>query len=199
MSLFDEFRILDKIASPLNYSGGKYRLLSQILPFFPDHFTGFVDLFCGGCNVGINVDADWVIFNDQNSELVHLFQLFKRLRKEDVFSRLKEIINQYGLSESSQFGYDYYHCNSAAGLAGYNKEPFLRLREDFNLMTERNDDFYLTLYVLIVYSFNNQIRFNGKGEFNLPVGKRDFNRQMREKLSSFIQRLWKKKLLGPIA
>ena len=45
------------------------------------------------------------------------------------------------------------------------------------------------LYVLIVYAFNNQIRFNKKGEFNLPVGKRDFNKKMREKLSAFIDRL----------
>lgn len=45
------------------------------------------------------------------------------------------------------------------------------------------------LYVLIVYAFNNQIRFNKKGEFNLPVGKRDFNKKMREKLSIFIDRL----------
>ena len=42
------------IQSPLNYTGGKYRLLSQILPLFPDDIETFVDLFCGGCNVGIN-------------------------------------------------------------------------------------------------------------------------------------------------
>ena len=31
--------------------------------------------------------------------------------------------------------------------------------------------------------------FNKKGEFNLPAGKRDFNKKMREKLSTFIDRL----------
>jgi len=45
------------------------------------------------------------------------------------------------------------------------------------------------LYVLIVYAFNNQIRFNSKNEFNLPVGKRDFNDKMKEKLCDFIDRL----------
>lgn len=39
---------------------------------------------------------------------------------------------------------------------------------------------------MIVYSFNNQIRFNSKGEFNLPVGKRDFNQRMESKLIDFI-------------
>ena len=41
--------------------------------------------------------------------------------------------------------------------------------------------------MLIVFSFNNQIRFNAKDEFNLPCGKRDFNAKMQEKLRLFIQ------------
>ena len=45
------------IQSPLNYTGGKYKLLNQILPHFPDNTDTFVDLFCGGCNVGVNVNA----------------------------------------------------------------------------------------------------------------------------------------------
>ena len=35
-------------------------------------------------------------------------------------------------------------------------------------------------------TFNNQIRFNNHGEFNLPVGKRDFNKKIEQKLSDFI-------------
>lgn len=45
------------IKSPLNYTGGKYRLLDRILPAFPRDYCRFVDLFAGGFNVGINVDA----------------------------------------------------------------------------------------------------------------------------------------------
>ena len=52
------------IQSPLNYTGGKYRLLPQILPLFPGHVGTFVDLFCGGCNVGVNVEADVHFYND---------------------------------------------------------------------------------------------------------------------------------------
>ena len=45
------------IKSPMNYVGGKYKLLPQILPLFPKNIETFVDLFCGGFNVGINVEA----------------------------------------------------------------------------------------------------------------------------------------------
>ena len=54
------------IPSALNYTGGKYKLLSQTLPLFPKDADQVVDLFCGGCNVGINVDCNKVLFNDSN-------------------------------------------------------------------------------------------------------------------------------------
>ncbi|MDK7859437.1 DNA adenine methylase, partial [Klebsiella pneumoniae] len=46
------------IKSPLNYIGGKYRILNQIMPLFPKDIKTFVDLFSGGGNVGINVKAE---------------------------------------------------------------------------------------------------------------------------------------------
>lgn len=45
------------IKSPLIYNGGKYKLLPQIMPNFPSECNTFVDLFTGGLNVGINVNA----------------------------------------------------------------------------------------------------------------------------------------------
>ena len=38
----------DLIKSPLNYTGGKFKLLPQILPLFPNDINTFVDLFGGG-------------------------------------------------------------------------------------------------------------------------------------------------------
>ena len=38
------------IKSPLNYTGGKYKLLPQILPLFPNEIDTFIDLFGGGYN-----------------------------------------------------------------------------------------------------------------------------------------------------
>jgi DNA adenine methylase Dam len=45
------------------------------------------------------------------------------------------------------------------------------------------------LYTLILFGFNNQLRFNDKGEFNLPVGKRDFNTAIEAKLIKFLDAL----------
>ena len=177
------------IQSPLNYIGGKFKLLPQLLPLFPNNVDLFVDLFCGGCNVGINAECNRVIFNDSERLLIYLYNTFENLDKEITFELINQIIDKFGLSRLNEFGYEYYGCNSADGLGSYNKNRFLKLREEFNKHTNEEYFYYIMLYVLIIYSFNNQIRFNSKGEFNLPVGKRDFNLNMRNKLSKFINRL----------
>lgn len=174
------------IQSPLNYTGGKFKLLPQILPLFPQRIDTFVDLFCGGCNVGINVVAKKYIYNDVNLRLVYLLHTLKNLDKAITFEMIYDIIKKYDLSLVSKHCYEYYGCESSKGLGTYNKDRFLRLRDDFNKLEVDDYYYYVMLFVLIVYSFNNQIRFNSNGKFNLPVGKRDFNTKMSEKLSVFI-------------
>lgn len=179
------------IQSPLNYTGGKFKLLPQILPLFPKNIDIFVDLFCGGANVGINVKSNKTILNDTNDNLTLLFSMFKNLGN-DFLSLIDEIIEKYKLSQSSKYGYDYYNCDSNTGLAPYNKDRFLKLRDDFNNSKDIGYYHYAMLYTLILYSFNNQIRFNSQGHFNLPVGKRDYNEKMKQKLQKFIDRLKEK-------
>ena len=177
------------IPSALNYTGGKYKLLSQILPLFPKNIDKMVDLFCGGCNVGINVECGKVLFNDNNKYLVGLLDIFRKLSKTEIIQWVYSAIDKYGLSLVSENGYDYYNSESSNGLGDYNKLGYNKLREDFNNKLEKDDEYYLMLYLLIVYSFNNQLRFNRKEEFNLPVGKRDFNSKMKGKLEAFIDRI----------
>ena len=176
------------IKSPLNYTGGKTKLLNQLLPLFPKKIDKFFDLFCGGCNVGINVSANCIYFNDLNKNLISLYNCLKKINSNYIMNEIYNIINFYNLSLVSKYGYDFYKCNSSDGLGSYNRDKYNKLKYDYNSM-KKNELTYIILYVLIVYSFNNQIRFNKKGEFNLPVGKRDFNKNMENKLITFINEL----------
>lgn len=177
------------IASPLNYTGGKFKLLPQILPLFPKKIDTFIDLFCGGCNVGLNVKSKKTIYNDMNDRLINLCEFFKNTDSQNALTQIYNIIAKYELSIVSKYGYDFYKCSSQKGLGEYNKSRFLRLRSDFNAMNYTATEYHILFYVMIVYAFNNQIRFNGSGEFNLPVGKRDFNAKMEQKLVKFIDKL----------
>lgn len=54
------------IEGVMNYTGSKFKLLNQILPFFDYDKSNFVDLFAGGGSIFINVleKYDNVYIND---------------------------------------------------------------------------------------------------------------------------------------
>ncbi len=182
------------VKSPLNFTGGKYKLLPQLLPLFPHKIETFVDLFCGGCNVAINISAKKIICNDIDLNLIGLFLYLKNNSFDELFPKIKQVIKDYNLTDSPSHDYAYYNCNSAKGLGSYNKAGFIRLRNAFNKLENGDNNYYLFLYVLIVYAFNNQIRFNSNGDFNLPIGKRDFNLKMQNKLKLFLGKLEEKNI-----
>lgn len=181
---------MDNIQSCLNYTGGKFKLLNQIIPLFPNDIDVFVDLFCGGANVGINAKANKIECYDNVKEVIDLFNFIKDIEGNDMIISLEKIIEEYGLSSTFNNGYKYYNCDTATGLSQYNRESYIRLRNDYNARRYRSqEEKNLWFYILIIYGFNNQIRFNRKGEFNIPIGKRDFNKNLRNKFIKFSNRI----------
>lgn len=183
--------ISELVKSPLNYTGGKYKLLTQLMDKFPKDIDTFFDIFSGGGNVGINIDAKRVICVDKNDKLISLFKYLQGEEYYHLVNHLDSLIDNYSLSNTYKNGYEFYGCNSGNGVGQYNKDKFLKLRSEYNNSNKKRDDLFL---LLIIYSFNNQIRFNNKGEFNLPVGKRDFNGSLRKKLQLFMDKLHSKEI-----
>ena len=175
---------LEVIRSPLNYTGGKAKLIKQIKNFLPKNVENFYDIFSGGLDVAINVSADKIYCVDKNKQLMQLMQFLKDSEYCQLIDDLEYKISEYNLSDSYKNGYKLYGCNSSQGLGRCNKEAFFRLKNDYN---EKPNS--LLFLLLIIFSFNNQIRFNTKQEFNTPVGKRDFNGSLRKKLKFFMEAL----------
>ena len=171
------------IKSPLNYTGGKHKLLPQITKLFPKDINTFYDIFAGGANVGINANAKKIIGIEKNNYVVALLKLIQKSNFEDLNQKIINTINEFGLSQSYIKGYAFYGAESSGGLGKVNKDAYIALRAAFNADKTRID----LLLVLVMYSFNNQIRFNSKGEFNLPVGKRDYNGSSRKNIAAFNQ------------
>jgi len=184
-------QIKNYIASPLNYIGGKARVLDQILPYFPTDIDTFVDLFCGGCNVGMNVASLHTIYNDTSKPLIGLLKAFRRMNYETIVKGINALIDEFGFSRTRDHNFAYYGGGANLGVSAYNRDKFLLLRERFNNYPQKDNQYYILLYTLILFGFNNQLRFNDQGEFNLPVGKRDFNTVIEAKLIKFIQALQK--------
>ncbi|MGT2906742.1 Dam family site-specific DNA-(adenine-N6)-methyltransferase [Streptococcus dentiloxodontae] len=180
------------IKSALNYTGGKYKLLPQLLPLFPKKYDKFVDLFAGGATVALstaNLNDDRTkkyIINDLDPEVINFYKYLSNQKDIDKFlAKVKAAIKHYGLSNTQKYGYAYYGVDSSSGLGSHNRYKFLKLRDDYNQKNYKAFDKEILFYLLIIFGFNNQIRFNSKGEYNLPVGKRDFNRNMQGKLVAF--------------
>lgn len=181
------------IKSPINYTGNKYRILPQITKYFPKKINIFVDLFCGGATVGFNVNANHIILIDGNPKVINLL---KTLACEDIKKIIKEIeanIKKYNLSYSLKNTYAYYRQNGYVvgnnGLKKYNRDGFYKLRDDYNNLKNKNSfKANIMLYTLMVYGFNNDLRFNSDGNYNLPIGKTDFNKNNYDKLVSYNER-----------
>ena len=156
-----------QIKSPLNYIGGKYKLLEQILPLFPKEIRTFVDLFAGGCNVGLNVNAEKTICNDNLKFLVEMYQNFQKHSLLEILQHIENQINNFELSLTNEEGYK-------------------KVREHYNQYKNPLD-----LFVLVAFSFNHQIRFNNSHEFNNPFGRErsSFNDTMRANLIQFVRKI----------
>lgn len=136
------------IKSPMNYIGGKYKLLSQILPLFPNKISMFYDVFGGGASVSLNVNSEFVYYNDIVPYVSNMFNDLKGKSTEECLKEIEKVIKKYSLSKT-------------------NKEGFLKLREDYN----NGDRSWVNFYMLICHSFNYQFRFNNNQEYNSSFGK----------------------------
>ena len=176
------------IKSPMNYTGGKYKLLHQIEPLFPEDINLFVDLFTGGGNIAVNVKANKIVANDCEENIIGIYKTFQKYDNVDeLIGQIEEIIKTYGLTID-------------------NMEAYNKFRNDYNSLKTSQGNYpsplssyniNILLYVLICYSFNHQYRFNSKGEFNMPFGKErsQWNENMKNNLIKFHRRIKEKDIV----
>ena len=154
-----------KYESPLNYIGSKAKMIDELKCFFPKNIETFIDGFGGGFNVGINSKTNTVIYNELNHFVKDLVESFRINDTYQYLLYIKKIIKKFNLQKEDSTTY-----NEARDY--YNSLPFSK--RDPKL-----------LYTIILYGFNQQIRFNGDHGFNNPVGMRWFNDKVLEKMISF--------------
>lgn len=150
------------IKSPFNYVGNKYKQLPQLFQIFPDKINNFIDLFCGGCDVSINMleRANKIYANDINRFVIEILQEFKNNTIEEILQFIDERIKQFDLAKDKEEGYYQYRI----------------------LYNNGTHSTPLDLFALTRYSFNNNLRFNNKQEMNQAsgIGRSWFNPQQRK-------------------
>lgn len=155
------------VKAPFNYIGNKYRIIDSIQQYFPETIDTFVDIFCGGCDVSINTQANKIYANDINYHVVNILQEFQSHDVDYLLNYIDSTIDDWQLSKTNEDGYKAFrnHYNQT-------KNP-------------------LDLYVLMCFSFNYQFRFNSNHDYNNPFGRNrsSFNEVMRNNLILFRQKI----------
>lgn len=155
--------------SPLNYIGSKARVIPAIRENLPSDIDDFIDAFGGGFNVGINIRSESVVYNEYNHFVKELIESFWQYDTFSYIVYMKKMIRRFELEPGR-------------------KDAYLNVRDYYNSLPEDKRDPRLLL-VVILYSFQQQIRFNSNHGFNNPVGMRWFNDNLLEKLISFSRRI----------
>lgn len=152
-----------KIKSPLNYSGSKDTLLTQIYHELPSHVGTFVDAMGGAFNVGANVFAtERVVYNEYNPFVFSIIEMLFKNDRTKLLKSIKKTISKYELGNKK-------------------KEEYLNFRKYYN----DEEKTPLNLFILHMFAFQNLIRFNSKFGFNTPVGNAGFNEELEQRILKF--------------
>ena len=189
-------RNLKTYRSPLFYVGDKYKLIPEIRKYFPKKIKRFIEPFTGGGSVFLNVKADEYLLNDIDTNVIniHKFLIKQSENPKAFFDNVFKLIQEYNLSHSyirdivsqelkDKWKKTYY--------AKFNKQGFNQLKSDYNSSNEKS---ILHLYLLLIYGFNRMLRFNSKGEYNLPVGNVDFNKNTEIALNNYFRLIRQKNI-----
>lgn len=182
--------------SPLFYVGDKYKLVNEIKTHFPGSIKRFIEPFVGGGSVFMNVEAEHFLLNDIDTNVISIHRMLCGYigRKDDFYKELFALIDRYGLSLSfveNPVPVELKQAYPKTYFAKYNKEAYNNLKKDYNV-GDGSDA--LVLYALLVYGFNRMLRFNKRGEFNLPVGDVDFNKNTYDALEDYFNVVERKRI-----
>lgn len=148
----------------LNYTGNKYRLLAQIEPVISNKGKTFVDLFGGAGVVAANVVGyDKIIYNEIDTKIYEIVKMLNQ--NENIVEEIEKIVADNNLDRE-------------------NRDSFMSFRDKYNEIETTKEN----LYALSCHSFSNQIEFNQQDKFNIPFGRRTFNRNQKAAIGRFQQK-----------
>lgn len=163
------------IKSPLNYTGGKSKLVLQIEKLLPEKIECFYSPFCGSAELELSLlkmgrIKNKLFLNDACKPLMNLLMdlsSFNHIGFYSVDKHINRIIELFCLSKD-------------------NKQAYLELRDYYNQQIDKGYNASLHLFLLICHSFSNYTRFNHKGYFNVPFGRRTYNESTQINLEKYM-------------
>jgi len=130
----------------LKWAGNKYRIIDRIRKVLPEGKC-LIEPFAGSAAVFLNTDYEHYIINDNNPDLIHLYNILKK----DGATFIKKCRYYF----SPRFN---------------NEEQYYKIRKKFNETSDKYKRALLFVY-LNRHGYNGLCRYNLKGGYNVPFGR----------------------------
>lgn len=152
----------------IKYRGGKSKEIPNIMWHIPRFAGRYIEPFFGGGALFFYLEPRQAIINDINSKLIDFYRdvrdNYKNLRKE-----LDEVEAQYKSNRKDFEELKALHPNER--VVDKNEELYYLLRDMFNETADKKYSDALLYYYINKTAYSGMIRYNARGEFNVPFGR----------------------------
>ena len=152
----------------IKYRGGKSKEIPNIMPHIPRFSGRYIEPFFGGGALFFYLEPRQAIINDINSKLMDFYNGvrndYTNLRRE-----LDEIEQQYANNRKDYDVLKARHPN--VRVEDKNEELYYHIRDMFNGIIQKEYSDALLYFYINKTSYSGMIRYNARGEFNVPFGR----------------------------
>ena len=157
----------------IKYRGGKSKEIPQLIQHIPDFKGRYIEPFFGGGAMFFYLERKNAIINDINSKLIDFYKGVQS-NFPTVKAELSEIEEVYKANRVAYEELKKQHPDSR--VLDNNEELYYTIRDMYNGLTEPRYSAATLYYFINKTAYSGMIRFNAKGEFNVPYGRyKNFN------------------------
>lgn len=152
----------------VKYRGGKSKEIPHLIKHIPN-FTGrYIEPFFGGGALYFHLEPRKAIINDINSKLM---SFYKGVKSDfDILSKELQEIEKTYLINRRKFE-ELKAKTPDLRVDDDNEALYYQIRDMFNDLTEKKYSDALLYFFINKTAYSGMIRYNAKGEFNVPYGR----------------------------
>jgi DNA adenine methylase len=152
----------------VKYRGGKSKEIPHLIKHIPQFSGRYIEPFFGGGALFFHLEPKKAIINDINSKLIS-FYLGVKDHFEILKTELSEIEKLYTINRRK-----FEELKSKTPderVEDENEQLYYQIRNMFNDLTEKKYSEALLYFFINKTAYSGMIRYNSKGEFNVPYGR----------------------------
>lgn len=152
----------------IKYRGGKSKEIPNIMLHLPRFSGRYVEPFLGGGALYFHLEPRQAIINDINSKLIGFYQGVRN-HYDTLRQELDEIEQLYTINRSKFDALKALNPNER--VEDLNEYLYYALRDMFNDKADKHYSDALLYFFINKTAYSGMIRYNSRGEFNVPFGR----------------------------